>query len=101
VEELTYSERVRVSWLLFWRGVGGFFALIYAITFLLLLVEPEILRATPSPWATLLPLIVAIPIALFGLMPLIVRGLVRKPFYGFRLQVARERGPGQTDRAGG
>jgi hypothetical protein len=100
VEELTYSERVRVSWLLFWRGVGGFFALLYAITFLLLLTEPEILRATPSPWATLLPLIVAIPIALFGLMPLIVRGLVRKPFSGFRLQVTREPWSCPPDRPG-
>jgi hypothetical protein len=88
--DLSYGERLQIAWLLFWRGIGGFFALLYAVTFLLLLIEPEILRATPSAWAAVVPLMLAIPAALFGLMPLIVRGLVRKPFRGFRLQVVRE-----------
>jgi hypothetical protein len=90
MERLRYRECLQVAWLLFWRGIGGFFALIYALNFLLLLMEPEIMRTTPSPWAALIPLGLAIPAALFGLLPLIVQGLVGKRFQGFRLQLLRE-----------
>ena len=85
-----YWEALRIGWRILWQGVGSFMALLFILNLLLLTVLPELPRTTPSLWAWSLPLLVVSVIALFVFMPLVVRGLLKTPFRGFRLRIVRE-----------
>jgi hypothetical protein len=89
MERLTYGELVRVGWRLFWRTVGAFMLVTYAVTSFLLFAMPDITRSGPSLWVTFLPVAVGVAISVFAIMPLIVRQALRKPFRGFHLQAVR------------
>jgi hypothetical protein len=107
METPTYLEVLRVGWWLFWRGIGGFFALLFLSNLLLLSLLPELSRTSPSTWVTLVPLSVATLGCVFGILPVIARALVRKQFRGFHLQFVRQAAPTSTgafaggDRTGG
>jgi len=87
---LSYSEMLVVAWRILWQGIGGFFLLLILGNLLLLTVLPELTRTDPSYWALAVPLLTAVVLSLFVLLPLVVRGLIRGPFGTFRLVVKRD-----------
>ncbi|WP_447987426.1 hypothetical protein [Nitrospira sp. Nam74] len=89
----TYQESVRIGWTVLWRCLGGFLALLFAVNMLILYAMPELTRAEPSLWVSLLPLAVAAVISLFVIMPVIVRAMLNKSFHGFRLCFVRDSEP--------
>ena len=89
-EAPTYQESVRIGWTLLWRCLGGFLALLFAVNLLILYVMPELTRAEPSFWVSLLPIGVAAVISLFVIMPVIIRAMLSKSFHGFRLRFIRD-----------
>jgi hypothetical protein len=92
MQSLSYMESIRLGWMLFWRAMAAFFGLIYLSNVVLLLVMPELTRSGPSVWTLAMPLGLAASVSLFGIMPTIVRAMLRKEFRGFRLQVVRPEG---------
>ena len=90
MEAPTYQESVRIGWTLLWRCLGGFLALLFAANLLVLYVMPELTRAEPSLWISLLPVGVAAIISLFVIMPVIVRAMLSKSFHGFHLRFIRD-----------
>jgi hypothetical protein len=89
----TYQESVRIGWTVLWRCLGGFLALLFAVNLLILYAMPELTRAEPSLWVSLLPVAVAAVISLFVIMPVIVRAMLNKSFHGFHLCFVRDNGP--------
>jgi hypothetical protein len=89
-EAPTYQESVRIGWTELWRCLGGFLALLFAVNLLVLYLMPELTRAEPSLWVSLLPVGVAAVVSLFLIMPVIVRALLSKSFHGFRLRFIRD-----------
>jgi hypothetical protein len=89
-EAPTYQESVRIGWTVLWRCLGGFLALLFAVNLLVLYLMPELTRAEPSLWVSLLPVGVAAVVSLFLIMPVIVRALLSKSFHGFRLRFIRD-----------
>ena len=53
-------------------------------------VLPELTRTDPSYWALAVPLLTALVLSLFVLLPLVVRGLIKGPLGTFRLVVKRD-----------
>jgi hypothetical protein len=51
---------------------------------------PELTRTGPSIWALAVPLLAALALSLFVVLPLVVRGLIKGPFGTFRLIVQRD-----------
>jgi hypothetical protein len=90
MEEPTYQESVRIGWTLLWRCLGGFLVLLFAANLLILSAMPELTRAEPSLWISLVPVCVAATILLFGIMPVIVRAILSKSFHGFHLRFIRD-----------
>lgn len=86
----TYQELVRIGWTVLWRCLGGFLALLFAANLLLLTALPELTRAEPSVWISLLPVGIAAIVLLFVVMPSIVRAMLGKSFHGFRLRFIRD-----------
>lgn len=72
--------------MLFWRIVGGFFAIIFLFNAFVLSLIPELMRTDPSLWATVIPIVTAASLSVFLLMPVIIRSLLRKQFKGFRIR---------------
>ncbi len=86
--EPTYSEMVRIGWAIWWRAVGSFLLLLFVINLVLLLLVPELVRAGPSVWASVVPIAVSTVVSVFLIMPFVVRALLGKSFRGGRLHVA-------------
>jgi hypothetical protein len=89
-EAPTYQESVRIGWTLLWRCLGGFLVLLFAVNLLVLYLMPELTRAEPSLWVSLLTVGVAAVISLFAIMPVSVRALLSKSFHGFHLRFIRD-----------
>ena len=88
----TYGERLRIGWLMLWRVLASFFGLVFLLDSAILTLQPELRRAEPSVWVMLLPVLVALLLAVFVMTPLISTTLLRKHFRGFRLELVREAG---------
>ena len=87
---LTYWEMVAVGWRILWQGIGGFVVTLLLGNLILLSVLPELTRTDPSYWALLVPLLTALVLSLFVVLPFVVRGLIKGPFGTFRLVVKRD-----------
>jgi hypothetical protein len=87
---LSYREMLVVAWRILWQGIGGFFLMLVLGNLVVLAVLPELTRTDPSYWALVIPLMTAVVLSLFVLLPLVVRGLIRGPFGTFRLVVKRD-----------
>jgi hypothetical protein len=87
---LTYWEMVAVGWRILWQGIGGFVVTLLLGNLILLSVLPELTRTDPSYWALLVPLLTALVLSLFVVLPFVVRGLIKGPFGTFRLVVTRD-----------
>jgi hypothetical protein len=87
---LSYWETVAVGWRILWQGIGGFVLMLVLGNLLLLSVLPELTRTGPSYLALLVPLLTAVILSLFVVLPLVVRGLIKGPFGTFRLVVKRD-----------
>jgi hypothetical protein len=85
-----YWETVAIGWRILWQGIGSFFLAIFFVNLIVLGWLPELTRTGPSFWALAFPLITASILSLFILLPLVVRGLLKRPFGSFRLVVKRE-----------
>jgi len=85
-----YWETVAIGWRIFWQGIGSFILLLFVANLLLLGFLPELTRTGPSYWALAFPMIFASTLSLFVLLPLVARGLTRKPFGSFRLALIRD-----------
>lgn len=77
----SYWETVAIGWRILWQGIGGFVLALFLANLLVLGWLPELTRTGPSYWALAFPLVT---------LPLVVRGLLRRPFGTFRLVVKRE-----------
>jgi len=82
----TYTESLRIGWMVFWRGAGGFVA-----TFLVVALATPVAApgrpSNPLGWA---PLIIAVGLSVFVWIPfLLVEYLFRKQFRGFYLTLVR------------
>jgi hypothetical protein len=88
--EPTYRESVSVGWALFWRTVGSFMLLMFAMNGMLLYLFPELTRSGPPLWAALLPFILVTLLCTFIVMPYVVRDLFRSSFCGFHVRYVRE-----------
>jgi hypothetical protein len=86
----SYWETVAIGWRILWQGIGGFVLALFLANLLVLGWLPELTRTGPSYWALALPLVTASVFSLFIVLPLVVRGLLRRPFGTFRLVVTRE-----------
>jgi hypothetical protein len=84
-----YREALAIGWRILWQGVGSVMAGLFVVNLLLLLLLPELPRTSPSFWAGVLPVFIVFIVALFILMPLVVRALLSKQFRGFRLLLVR------------
>ena len=87
--EPTYRESVCVGWALFWRIVGSFMLLIFAMNGMLLFLLPELTRSGPPLWVALLPFFIVTLLCTFVVMPYVVRILFRTSFAGFHVQFVR------------
>jgi hypothetical protein len=87
--EPTYRESVSVGWALFWRIVGSFMLLIFAMNGALLFLFPELTRAGPPLWVALFPFLIATLFCIFLVMPHVVRRLLRTSFRGSHVQFIR------------
>ena len=87
---LSYWEMVTVGWRILWQAIGGFIVILVLGNFAVLGMLPELTRTDPSYWALAVPLLTALGLSLFVLMPLVVRGLIKGPFGTFRLVVTRD-----------
>jgi hypothetical protein len=87
---LTYYETVVVGWRILWQGIGGFLLSLFLGNLAVLGMLPELTRTGPSYWALAVPLLAAITVSLFVVLPLVVRGLITGPFGTFRLAVERD-----------
>jgi hypothetical protein len=85
-----YREALAIGWRILWQGVGSFMAALFVANVLLLILLPELTRASPSVWAWAVPLLVVSLMAFFIFMPLVVQALLKKRFRGFRLLIVRE-----------
>lgn len=74
---LSYWEMVAVGWRILWQGFGGFVLTLFLGNLVVLGVPPELTRTDPSYWALAVPLLTALVLSLFVLLPLVVRGLIR------------------------
>ena len=81
---------VTVGWRILWQAIDGFVLVRCLGNLLVLGMLPELTRADPSYWALAVPLLTALVISLFVLLPLVVRGLIKGPFGTFRLVVKRD-----------
>lgn len=86
----SYWETVAIGWRILWQGIGGFVLALFLANLILLGWLPELTRTGPSYWALAFPLVTASVLSLFIVLPLVVRGLLRRPFATFRLVVKRE-----------
>ena len=86
-KEMTYLERLRVSWLLVWRGaligsvVGFVFGAIEAFA--------ESNFGLSEEWGRAIITVGSFLIAAIFIGPLLVQMMMRKHFDGIRLQIAR------------
>ena len=88
--DLSYWETVAVGWRILWQGIGGFVLALFLGNLAVLGLLPELTRTGPSYWALAVPLLTALLLSLFVLLPLVVRGLIKGPFGTFRLVVRRD-----------
>ena len=86
----TYRESVCMGWALFWRIVGSFMLLLFAMNGILLFLFPELTRAGPPLWMALLPLVIVTLLCVSFVMPYVVRMLFRTSFRGFHVRFIRE-----------
>ncbi|MDP9132487.1 MAG: hypothetical protein M3M98_05055 [Nitrospirota bacterium] len=93
LQEPTYTESLKLGWALFWRGVGSFLLLTFAVNALLIFLLPELTRTSPSLWVALFPLALATLFCAFLVMPFIVRKLLRTAFRGFHVRFQRNEPP--------
>lgn len=89
MDEPTYLESLKIGWMLLWRGIGSFLALLMVLNQLVLSLTPELTRTEPSLWASFLPLLTAAAVSLFIIMPILVRSLLHKRFRGFEVRLIR------------
>ena len=87
---LSYWETVAVGWRILWQGIGGFVLTLFLGNLVVLGALPELTRSGPSYWALAVPLLTALVLSLFVLLPFLVRGLIKGPFGTFRLVVERD-----------
>lgn len=87
--EPTYRESVSVGWALFWRIVGSFMLLIFAMNGTLIFLFPELSRTGPPLWVALFPFLTATLLCTFLVMPYVVRRLLRTSFRGYHVQFIR------------
>ena len=87
---LNYWEMVAVGWRILWQGIGGFVVTLFLVNLVVLSALPELTRSGPSYWALALPLLGAVALSLFVVLPLVVHGLITGPFGTFRLVVKRD-----------
>ena len=87
--DMSYWETVAIGWRILWQGVGGFVLALFLGNVLLFGWLPELTRSGPSYWTLAFPLVTATALSLFIVLPLVVRGLIRRPFGSFRLVVKR------------
>ena len=90
MQQPTYRESIRIGWTVLWRCLGGFLALLFAVNVLLLSLMPELTRAQPSIWISLIPVTAAAFMSWFVIMPFVVRGLLSKSYRGFHLEFVRD-----------
>ncbi|MDP9132170.1 MAG: hypothetical protein M3M98_03430 [Nitrospirota bacterium] len=89
LHEPTYTESLKLGWALFWRSVGSFLLLTFAVNGLLIFLLPELTRTSPSLWVALFPLAFATLFCAFLVMPFIIRKLLRTSFRGFHVRFVR------------
>lgn len=83
----TYAESLRIGWMVFWRGVGGFVATYIVVS---LFTTPVVAPGHPSVGPGWAPLIIAVGLSVFFWIPfLLVEYLFRKQFRGFYLTLVR------------
>ena len=87
---LTYWEMVAVGWRILWQGIGGFVLALFLGNLVVLSLLPELTRTGPSYWALAVPVLMALTLSLFVVLPLVVRGLIKWPFGTFRLVAQRD-----------
>ena len=85
----SYWETVAIGWRILWQGIGGFVLALFLANLLVLGWLPELTRTGPSYWALAFPLVTASVLSLFIVLPLVVRGLLRRPFGTFGVGVHR------------
>ena len=85
-----YWDTVAIGWRILWQGIGSFVLALFFANLVLLGWVPELTRSGPSLSALAVPLAAASLLSLFIVLPLVVRGLLRRPFGNFRLVVQRE-----------
>ncbi len=88
--EPTYRESLSLGWAVFWRTVGSFMLLIFAMNGLLLYLFPELTRSGPPLWVAFVPITLVTLLCTFVIMPYVVRSLFKRPFDGFHLRYSRE-----------
>jgi hypothetical protein len=74
---------------LFWRVVGSFMLLIFAMNGMLLFLLPELTRTGPPLWVALLPFFLVTLLCAFGVMPIVIRFLFRTSFGDFHVRFVR------------
>jgi hypothetical protein len=84
-----YWETVVIGWRILWQGIGGFLLALFLLNLIILGLQPELTRTDPSFWVLAFPLILASILSLFIVLPLVVRGLLKRSFGTFRLVVKR------------
>jgi hypothetical protein len=85
-----YWDSVAIGWRILWQGIGSFVLALFLANLAVLGWQPELTRTGPSWWAMAVPLVTASLLSLFIVLPLVIRGLLRRPFGNFRLVVKRE-----------
>ena len=85
-----YWDTVAIGWRILWQGIGSFVLALFFANLVLLEWLPELTRTGPSLWALAVPLAATSLLSLFIVLPLVVRGLLRRPFGNFPLVVLRE-----------
>ncbi len=86
----TYRESLQIGWGLLWRMISVFLLLMIAANGSLLGLLPELTRASPPLWITLLPFAAVMIICTFAVMPVLVQIVFRTSFRGFRVRLIRD-----------
>lgn len=86
-QETTYFEKLKVSWLLFWRGTIMGLAVAFIWDYLLGVVWQPL--GIPLEWAQRMNVFGGYVISVILVGPLLINMLVRKQFNGFRMEFIR------------
>lgn len=86
-QEMTYSEKLKIAWLLTWRALLIGFGIGFAFGFLVGIVGA--LMGVPQSWITSISSLGGFLLGILFVGPLVVGMTMRKQFDGFRLQIVR------------